>query len=95
MQYSVPTVEIASNPIKRRIGGSALKFDETCYHREFAVIRCEAPQRASNVQAHAQQIATLTREKLKVRAEAKVENKVSADNRYRGAMGEIVMDNVY
>jgi hypothetical protein len=91
---SAPIIDIPSNPIHRRVGPSALKFDETCYHREFAVVRCDIPKRSVDVVAEAQKIAKQTVEALKVKADMKTEYDASAKFRYRGAMGEIVMEKV-
>lgn len=101
---SAPIYEILSNPVhsSRRIDKSALKFDETCFHREFATIRyftllnarCEHVNKTVDVERDALIISSHTAQHLKKKEELESKYKETAKSRYQNAIEGIVMEKV-
>lgn len=92
-----PSADILSNPVRsRRIISSEMRYDETCFHREFDVVRCEIAdeRKHMSVEQAAKLQSIETADALKIKGETFAENKTTAHNRYTHAIGGVAMNQV-
>ncbi|KAJ3295634.1 hypothetical protein HK104_002439 [Borealophlyctis nickersoniae] len=92
---SVPDVEIPSKPVARMLAnrmGRHGQFDDTYFHKDCAAIRCQPQGNRRDAREAAAAVAADADTRLQSKMIEVEQSKKRADERYQGALQEIIME---